>query len=276
MPTRASSPPAEKSDAALRRFERLTEIPMLVLSVIFLVVLVLPILETRLSPGWRNAISEVDIIIWIVFAAEYAIRLTLAPRKLRFIWNNALDLVVVAVPVLRPLRVARLARLARVGALTSLVSRRARGRLHIEAAVQVVIIAIVIVFVGSVGILDVERGARGSTIHTFGDALWWAVSTVTTVGYGDKYPVTVQGRLIGSVVMLTGIAVVGVITAAVAGWFVDNLQAIEREEAAASGQAERLEVRLAEVLDRLARIEALVGDRPDAAPGDGQPPPGGP
>ena len=94
-----------------------------------------------------------------------------------------------------------------MGALTGLVSRRSRGRLHIEIAVQVVLVAAVIVFVGGVGILDVERNAPGSNIQTFPDALWWAVTTVTTVGYGDKFPVTGQGRLIGTVVMLTGIAI---------------------------------------------------------------------
>jgi voltage-gated potassium channel len=232
---------------------------MMVLSAIFLAVLVLPVLDTHLSHRWRDAISEVDIIIWVVFAAEYVTRLVLAPYKLRFIWKNPLDLVVVAVPLLRPLRLARLARLASVGALTGLVSRRSRGRLHIEIAVQVVLVAAIIVFVGAVGILDVERNAPGSNIQTFPDALWWAVSTVTTVGYGDKFPVTGQGRLIGTAVMLTGIAVLGVVTASVAGWFVDNLQAIERAEAQSSGEAERLDARLSEVLERLARIEAQLG-----------------
>jgi len=139
------------------------------------------------------------------------------------------------------------------------VSRQSRGRLHIDTAIQVVAIAAIIVFVGAVGMLDVERNAPGSNIHTFGDALWWALSTVTTVGYGDKFPVTGQGRLIGAVVMITGIAVLGVVTASVAGWFVDNLQTIEREEAKTSGDAERLAASLAEVLERLARIEAHLG-----------------
>jgi voltage-gated potassium channel len=245
-----------KSDAALRRFERLVDIPMMVLSVIFLVVLVMPVLDTHLSHGWRDFISAADIAIWIVFAAEYLIRLVLAPYKLRFIWKHPLDLVIVAVPVLRPLR---LARLARVGALAGVVSRRSRGRLHVEVAVQVVLVAAIIVFVGAVGIFDVERNVPGSNIRTFPDALWWAATTVTTVGYGDKFPVTGQGRLIGIAVMITGIAVLGVVTASVAGWFVDNLQTIEREEAKSFGEAERLDARLTEVLERLARIEAHLG-----------------
>ena len=249
----------EKSDAALKRFERLVEIPMMVLSVLFLVVLVLPILDTHLSNRLRDAVAGADIAIWIIFAAEFLIRLVLAPYKLRFIWKNPLDVVIIAVPVLRPLRLARLARLARVGALAGVASRRSRGRMHVEVAVQVVIVAAIIVFVGAVGILDVERSAPGSNIHTFPDALWWAITTVTTVGYGDKFPVTGQGRLIAAMVMLTGIAVLGVVTASVAGWFVDNLRAIEQEEAKESGEAERLDARLTEVLERVARIEAHLG-----------------
>ncbi|MBO0693157.1 MAG: ion transporter, partial [Acidimicrobiaceae bacterium] len=154
-----------------------------------------------------QVVADADIVIWIIFAAEYVIRLALAPHKFRFVWSNPLDLVVVAVPVLRPLRLARLARLARVGVLTGLASRQRRARLHVDTAIQVVLVAAVIVFVGAVGMLDVERNAPGSNIHTFGDALWWALATVTTVGYGDRFPVTGQGRLIGAAVMITGIAV---------------------------------------------------------------------
>jgi voltage-gated potassium channel len=257
--TSTDLPKTGKSDAALRKFERLVDIPMMVLSVLFLVVLVLPVLDTYLSHGWRDVIAVADIAIWIVFAAEYLIRLVLAPYKLRFIWKNPLDLIIVAVPVLRPLRLARLARLARVGALAGVVSRRSRGRLHVEVAVQVVLVAAIIVFVGAVGIFDVERNAPGSNIRTFPDALWWAAATVTTVGYGDKFPITGQGRLIGIAVMITGIAVLGVVTASVASWFVDNLQTIEPEEVKSSGEAERLDARLTEVLERLARIEAQLG-----------------
>lgn len=232
---------------------------MLVLSVVFLAGLVTPVLDPHLSSGWTTTIAVVDISVWGVFAAEYAIRLILAPRKLRFIWTHPLDLVVVAVPVLRPVQVARLARLARVGALTGLVRRRTSGRLHIDVAVQVIVVAVIIVLVGAFGMLDVERGAPGANIHNFGDALWWALSTVTTVGYGDKYPVTGEGHLIGAALMVTGVVVFGVITAGLGGWFVENIQRIERDEARETSEVARLESALREVLDRLARIEAGLG-----------------
>jgi voltage-gated potassium channel len=232
---------------------------MLFFSVLFLVGLVTPVIDSHLSSGWRHSFALADTTIWVVFVAEYVTRLALAPRRLYFVVHNVLDLVVVAVPVLRPLRLARLARVARfarVGALAGSATRRSRGRLHVDVAVQVVTVAVIIVFIGAVGMLDVERNAAGSTIHTFGDALWWAL---TTVGYGDKVPVTGQGRLIAAAVMLTGIAVLGVVTASVAGWFVENLGTIERQEAAELKGTEQLEARLTEVLQRLARLEAHVG-----------------
>ena len=126
-----------------------------------------------------------------------------------------------------------------------------KSQLHIDVAIHVVTAAVIIVFVGAVGILDVERHATGANIHSFGDALWWALTTVTTVGYGDKYPVTAQGRLIAAGLMLTGIAVLGVVTASVASWFIQNLQTVQLQEAAQTGREIRLEAALSEALQRL-------------------------
>uniref|UniRef100_UPI0013DEA46B potassium channel family protein n=3 Tax=Bacteria TaxID=2 RepID=UPI0013DEA46B len=72
-------------------------------------------------------------------------------------------------------------------------------------------------------ILDVERHADGATIVSFGDALWWALVTITTVGYGDLTPVTETGRLIAAGVMISGIALLGVVTATIASWIIDQV-----------------------------------------------------
>nr|MBA3233489.1 two pore domain potassium channel family protein [Propionibacteriales bacterium] len=80
-----------------------------------------------------------------------------------------------------------------------------------------------VVFVAAVAMLDAERGAADANIESFGDAAWWAVTTMTTVGYGDRFPVTTEGRLIASALMLAGIALLGVVTAALASWFVERI-----------------------------------------------------
>ena len=88
-------------------------------------------------------------------------------------------------------------------------------------------------YVGALAVYSVERGASGSTITDFGTALWWAFVTVTTVGYGDFSPVTFQGKIIAVVLMFTGIALIGIVTATLASWIVDqvNLETDRREDA---------------------------------------------
>ena len=75
---------------------------------------------------------------------------------------------------------------------------------------------------GAIAVLDAEQDADGANITTFGDALWWASTTVTTVGYGDRFPVTTSGRLVAVALMLVGIAAIGAITAGVAAWLVSR------------------------------------------------------
>src|SRR5450759_4660981 len=91
-----------------------------------------------------------------------------------------------------------------------------------------------ILFVASLAVLDAERGAKSATITTFGDALWWAMTTVTTVGYGDRYPITTQGRFIAGGLMLGGIALLGIVTASLASWLLDTneVRALRAELAA--------------------------------------------
>jgi voltage-gated potassium channel len=80
-------------------------------------------------------------------------------------------------------------------------------------------------------VLDAEQDASGANITTFGDALWWSATTVTTVGYGDLFPVTTTGRFVAVALMLVGIACIGAITAGVAAWLVAQVEADARAEA---------------------------------------------
>jgi voltage-gated potassium channel len=97
------------------------------------------------------------------------------------------------------------------------------------------------VLVGAALELGFEQHAGGANIHNYGDALWWAIVTVTSVGYGDRYPVTAAGRGVAVVLMLTGIGLVGVLSATIASYFVgrqsnqdmaDLHQRLDRIEAA--------------------------------------------
>jgi voltage-gated potassium channel len=90
--------------------------------------------------------------------------------------------------------------------------------------------AVLLVFVGSLAVLDVEQNAPDAKILSFGDAAWWAITTITTVGYGDLFPVTPIGRLVAAALMMSGIAVLGVVTASIASWLVQRVE--ESTEAA--------------------------------------------
>ncbi|WP_342451801.1 potassium channel family protein [Arthrobacter sp. H16F315] len=98
-------------------------------------------------------------------------------------------------------------------------------------------------------VLDAEKNAPGSNLTTFGDAVWWAMTTITTVGYGDHYPVTVLGRCVAAGLMVGGVAVLGVVTASVASWMV---QSVAEETAAEIDSAEE------PIREELRRLSAQV------------------
>jgi voltage-gated potassium channel len=131
--------------------------------------------------------------------------------------------------------------------------------------------AAVLVLNGAVIVYLFERHAPGSNIHTLGDAVWWSFVTVTTVGYGDFYPVTTGGRVTACLIMGTGLLTLAVVTAQVASSFV--AQGPSRARPAREDEAAPREVTLAELDQRLARIEHLLtaaqpGNPPAASDGD--------
>jgi voltage-gated potassium channel len=246
---------------AYDRFERWTQWPLLALSLALIPILIIPVAGSP-SSHERHFLDDLDWIIWIVFVVDYGARLYLAGgHRKSFIRHNLFDLALVAVPMLRPLRLARVARVVRVGRLGALLgstSHRQQTSLRSRALLSVAIIAGSLTLLCSVLELDSQRGEPGANIHGFGDALWWAFSTVSTVGYGDSYPVGTLGRLIAVVLMIAGVALFGTVTAAVASWFVQHFQ----DDTAPAG--EDLPARLDRVEASLARIEAALGQNFEA------------
>lgn len=162
------------------------------------------------------------------------------------------SLLLVAVPFLRPLRVVRSAKALRilrlgrlVGALGAVV-KDGRTLLFKHNLHYAVLITFAVVLGAATAMLAVEEAAGGS-IDSLGDALWWVVTTITTVGYGDMFPVTPAGRGIAAFLMLAGIALFGVLTANVAAFFVEQDQ-----------EDDPLVAKMNEVLERLERIERTL------------------
>jgi voltage-gated potassium channel len=173
-------------------------------------------------------ISEVLMIIddgiCIVFLIDFVARFRRAESKWRFMRWGWIDLIssVPYVAVLRAGRIMRLIRLLRV--LRAFRSTRILVHHIFKSKVQgtmtaVAIISILVIIFSSISILIVENSPQ-SNIKTAEDAVWWTMTTVTTVGYGDKYPVTTEGRAIGIFVMLAGVGLIGTYTGFIASLFV--------------------------------------------------------
>ena len=99
------------------------------------------------------------------------------------------------------------------------IQKVAMGR-QFAITLKVFLASLFVAYISAVQITISERSLDGSNIKNFGDGLWWAITTVTTVGYGDRYPTTTEGRFLAVVLMIMGISLMGVITASVAAWFV--------------------------------------------------------
>jgi voltage-gated potassium channel len=175
-----------------------------------------------------NLLSLIDDFICIIFIADFSIRLYYAKNKLKFLQWGWIDLLssIPAFPFVRFGRVFRLVRLFRVlrgfRSIRVLVNHIYRNRVK-GTITSVALITVLIVIISSISILLVETD-QNSNIKTAEDALWWSMVTVTTVGYGDKYPVTTEGRIIGTFLMVVGVGVFGVFTAYVASWFIEGKQ----------------------------------------------------
>jgi len=237
-----------RSQAAYDRFCEIVDLPLTILALVWLPVLIIPLVMT-LSPDVAETFDVVDYLVWAVFAAEYLIRLYLAPARWRFVTHHLIDLAVVALPLLRPLRALRLLRLlnlVRAGVVLANALRRVRSILTHRGLHLVLLAVIGIIGICSVLELVFEQHAPGANIRNFGDALWWAIVTVTTVGYGDAYPVTAGGRGVAVVLMLVGIGLIGTLTASVASYFVEEQAG--REKAELSRRLERIEAMLARAL----------------------------
>ena len=212
-------------DVIAGRYQQIADWPLTAAAVLFLAAYAWPVLQPAMPAGARRACAIATVTIWVLFAADYLLRLLLARQRGRFVWTHTVDLLVLALPLLRPLRVLRV-----VTALNRL-NRRAGTSFRGHVMVYVVGGVGMLGFIAAVAVLDAERGQPGGNIKTFGDAAWWAVTTITTVGYGDRYPTTTAGRITGVGLMLGGIALLGVVTASLASWFVEHITREEHGEA---------------------------------------------
>jgi len=189
------------------------------LSLFNILIFVLPF-----DPDTKEIAGIVDIVLSGILIADFLGRLYLAePWQDYFIRRRGyLDLLgSLPLPIIRVFRVVRVYRgLTRVSALGGRKLARQLIRERAQAALLAAAFLVMVVLeIGSILVVRVESGAPGANITTGGDALWWAVVTIATVGYGDKYPVTAAGRLIGVLMIIVGVGLFGVFTGYLARMF---------------------------------------------------------
>ncbi|WP_327035000.1 potassium channel family protein [Micromonospora ureilytica] len=254
MQVRTEALPAERA----ARWERLTALPLTLLSVMFLVVYAVPILWPDLTESWRRACEATAVLIWLTFWIDFVVRLILSRGRRRFLRDHLFDLAVLVLPVLRPLRALRL--ITVVLSLSRRAESWARGRL----AVYVGATTMLLVLVSALAVLDAERSASGSNIASFDDALWWAAVTITTVGYGDHFPVTGTGRFVALGLMIGGIGLIGFVTGSLATWIVDR---VSQKGGSAAATADDIASLRAEIAALRRQLDPQASTSDDSADG---------
>ena len=243
---------ATERAALLQRWERATDWPLIAAGVIFLVAYAVPILNPDV-PGWLLGLCRWLLwITWGLFVVDFVVRVSLAERRLRYVARRWYDVLILALPLLRSLQLLRLI------PMIIALNRRAQTRLRGRVAIYVAGGASLLAFCAALAILDAEQSTAEANITNFGEAMWWAVTTMTTVGYGDRYPVTGGGRLVAVGLMVGGIALLGAVSATLASWLIETVEAEK-------GQVEDLQTM---VLRLEAKIDQLAAEQQDGSGSD--------
>lgn len=202
----------------LEGYEDRTALAMVFLAVAYLAIFAVQVLVFPMSQPWDSILFWVGNAIWLTFVLDLAFRTYLAPRRWSYLARHPIDVLAALVPAFRSLRVLRV-----ITAGQWLVRRG--SRLAVGRTASAILLAVsFLTFMAALAVYDAERGAVGANIDSFGNALWWAVVTMTTVGYGDTFPVTVVGRLVAVGVMIVGISLIGLVSATLASGFLARIQ----------------------------------------------------
>ena len=209
-----------RGEKNLAAWEERSSTPMFVASVLYLLAFAAPIMSTRIQEPYDAYLNIVQMILWSLFAADYCIRLYLAPRRLYFITHNLMNLAIVLLPAWR---------IVSFLAMIHLTTNRQYKRLS-ELAMKLFGYTAIFIIMFALAIYSVESSEPGAMIRDLPTAYWWTFTTLATVGYGDVYPITGIGRVIAVVVMLYGVGLVAVATGALASWIIEKIGGREEQE----------------------------------------------
>lgn len=228
-------------------FQRRWQVPLDLLALVTLWFIVVPPGVITSNHDLYVLLVGLRIALSAIYAVDITIRSILAPHHVYYLRHNLLSVATVFVPFLRVVFSLRL--------LRSIFQRGSLRRFVLAAGFMFLNLTAVVFFY--------ERQAPQGNIKTIGNALWWAVVTLTTVGYGDYTPVTWEGRLAASALMFVGFGVLATITAQISSAFIDQAaraRARQQGETAATGNGDSDQ--LSAIAAQLARLEERLGSTP--------------
>ncbi|RBL85228.1 two pore domain potassium channel family protein [Streptomyces cavourensis] len=205
----------------MTRWEQRTEVPLFLAGLLFLTGYAVRVLAPHDAQPWHDISLTLVWSTWLLFLVDYVTRLRLSGLGSRFPRVHWLDTVVLLLPLLRPLRMVQV--------YQAVQRRRDRPRLNLYARVMTYAGMTVglLGFAAALAVYHLEHRAPDASIRTFGDAVWWACATLTTVGYGDATPVTFWGRVVAAGLMACGLALLGAVTGSFSSWLI---QVFARED----------------------------------------------
>lgn len=208
-------PKSSAREVAIAKWERRSTIPLAALALVYLGLYAIEVLGDADQVALFDLVLVSDLI-WGLFIVDFVVRLVMHDDKLAFLRKNVIEIIGLILPFFRAFRMFRV--VIAIGFLTR-AAKSLQGRINIYIG----LILPILIFTCSLGVYEAEHMAPGSNITNYGDAVWWAFVTITTIGYGDYFPVTFEGRAIAVLLMLSGLALVSVITVSFASWFLDRL-----------------------------------------------------
>jgi voltage-gated potassium channel len=244
--------PTDPRREKLKSVEHAIRFPMALLGVAWAVCGIV-VLTTHASGTTSQAFVITLFVIWVVVFLETALRYIAVSDRRRYFACRQIEPVLVVLPFFQ---IWRIVGVERATVLWGEGVERFLAILGHRGLFRVLLAAVGLLFLGAWLVLLFEKNAPGSNIHSYHDALWWAVVTVTTVGYGDRFPVSGGGRAVAVILMLVGIGLIGVLTATVASFFVAEHTDANKDQIKLAH--ENLGARLDEMNTRLARIEAVL------------------
>lgn len=200
----------------IQRWERISTLPLAGLAIAYLTLYALEVLAD-FAPVIIADFIAVNDVIWALFAVDFIVRFSMHDNKIKFLRSNVIEAISLLLPFFRALRMFRV--MIAIGFLAR-VGKSLQSRIYFYLGVLLPLT----IFICSLGVYEAEHKAVGANINSFGDAVWWATVTITTIGYGDYFPVTIEGRIIAVLLMISGLVLVSLVTISIANWFLQRLE----------------------------------------------------